>query len=536
MKLLVKIAFIIWAMLLLQSNAKAQSNESNLQAAILQGKLELVEALIKDGADLNKKDPYGSTPLIVAATFGKTEAALALIQAGADLTISNNQGSTPLHIAAFFCYPNIVQALLNNGANKHLRNNNGATAYDIVAVPVAMDQEIYQQLQAALGPLGLQIDLNHIESMRPQIAVLLHSQGSGEKEVNFTPIKRSDWNVSNPTSTGIDTNLLEALYEDASHLSTLYSLLVLKDGHLIGEAYFNEGSITQLSKRASVTKSYMSALMGIAIEKGYIEGIDKRMIDFFPEIRDSISDPRKKSITIAQMLQMRAGYPWEETKDAYWKTLWTGKYIHAIEDIPLTHDPGSTFQYSNLTSNWLAMIIARSCKTDLKSFGEKHLFKPLDVHVGDWNKDLDGYYIGSGDIEFTARDMAKFGLLYLEEGNLNGRQIVPADWVKASTQKYSTNINTVGLKSGRLGRYFEQVGYGYQWWSGQVGEHSFHFAYGHGGQLIVLLNDLNMVIVTTADPFYGKEAHFNAWKHEQSVINLVGKFIQSLPQHRVSKN
>lgn len=229
------------------------------------------------------------------------------------------------------------------------------------------------------------------------------------------------------------------------------------------------------------------------------------------------------------MLQMRSGYPWEETKEDYWNTIWTGTYLNAIEDIPLTQEPGSTFQYSNLTSNWLAMIISRATEQDLRVFAEEQLFSPLKVKVGEWPKDRDGYRIGSGDIEFTARDVARFGLLYLNGGQLEGKRLLPEQWVRESLQNYSSSINSVGVKAGRLGRYFNDVGYGYQWWSAAVGKHQFDFAWGHGGQLVVLLNDLNMIIVTTADPFYGREAHFAAWKHEQAVINMVGKFILSLP-------
>jgi CubicO group peptidase (beta-lactamase class C family) len=226
---------------------------------------------------------------------------------------------------------------------------------------------------------------------------------------------------------------------------------------------------------------------------------------------------------------MQGGYPSEETDPVYWDALWSAKYVGKIVDIPLTEDPGSSFQYSNLTSNWLAIIISRACNMDLKSFGQEFLFSPLKVNLGDWPQDLDGYFIGSGDIQFTARDMAKFGLMYLNKGEFNGRQIISSDWIRESLQNYTVNINSVGVKSSRLGRYFHNIGYGYQWWSGNAGGHQFNFAWGHGGQLIVLIKNLNMVIVTTADPFYGKEEHWKAWEFEQAVINVVGKFINSLP-------
>ncbi|SIN65354.1 serine hydrolase [Algoriphagus halophilus] len=525
-QILIAAFLLVWAS---QVPAQDQNLNTKLHLAVLQGNLEQVREILQSESNLNEKDQFGSTPLIIATTFGRSEIVKLLIEKGADLSIPNGQGSTPLHIAAFFCHEDIVKMLLQNGANKYIRNNDGATAFDIVIAPYKLDQETYQQLESALGPMGLKVDSNYIQTTRPKIAALLNKKASSHKMVNYQPLNRDDWKISSPSEQGLAKNLVDEIYFEASHLETLYGLLIIKNGFLIGEGYFNKGSVDQLSQRASVTKSYVSALLGIALGEGCLSDIDQKMVGFFPEIEDQLTDPRKREITIQQMLQMRAGYPWEETEDQYWNTLWTGKYINAIEDIPLTHDPGSTFQYSNLTSNWLSMIISRACNTDLKSFGEQHLFSPLQVKLGDWPQDLDGYRIGSGDIQFTARDMVKFGLLYLNEGQMEGDQIIPADWVKASTQPYSTDINSVGVKSGHLGRYFKDVGYGYQWWSASVGPHQFSYAWGHGGQLIVILRDLNMVIVTTADPFYGKEAHFNAWQHEQSIINLVGKFIYSIP-------
>ena len=526
MKKVLLIVFTLFVLCPFQVQAQGQHSDVNLHLAILQGNIEKVKQSLASGSDINQKDQYGNTPLIIATTFGKTAIAKLLIKKGADLNIRNSQGSTPLHIAAFFCYKDIVEALLAHGADKYLRNNNGATAYDIVAVPVDMDRKTYQQIASALGPLGLKVDLNLIRARRPEMAALLSDKVAAYDTVHDTPLHLKGWKVSSPAAQGLDKNLVDALYFDAAHLKTLYGLLIVKNGYLIGEGYFNKGAVDQLSQRASVTKSYISALMGIAIKNKCISGIDQKMLDFFPDINSKITDPRKKKITLQQLLAMRAGFPSEETKAAYWDALWSGKYLDKINTIPLTSDPGTTFQYSNLTSNWLAIIIARACHTNLKSFAQKNLFAPLNVTLGDWPEDLDGYNIGAGDIQFTARDMAKFGLLYLNEGRVEDRQIVPADWVRASLQNYSAEINSVGVKSGTLGRYFHDIGYGYQWWSGKAGEHQCNFAWGHGGQLIILLKDLDMVIVTTADPFYGKEEHWKSWKYEQAVINVVGKFIK----------
>jgi CubicO group peptidase (beta-lactamase class C family) len=341
--------------------------------------------------------------------------------------------------------------------------------------------------------------------------------------IEYTPLPRDDWEVSTPEAQGLGTMLVAEMYYDAAKLETIYGLLVVKNSHLVAEGYFNEGSIDELSKRASVTKSYTSALVGIALDEGCLSSLDQKMIDFFPDVAGQIADPRKWQITIRDMLQMRAGYPWEETDPALWEAVWSGEYLSDIANIPLTANPGTRFQYSNLTAHWLGIIVARACGTDLKSFGEEHLFSPLGVHVGDdWNRDLDGYYIGGGDIQFTARDMARFGLLYLNEGEYEGNRIISADWVRDSLQTYSEHAWD------NIGR-FHNIGYGYFWWSATAGEHHVNFAWGHGGNLIVLVHDLDMVVVVTADPFYGKDVHWNSWKYEKANIELVADFINSLP-------
>jgi CubicO group peptidase (beta-lactamase class C family) len=356
---------------------------------------------------------------------------------------------------------------------------------------------------------------------------LLSGCGPGKKAleaIDYTPFQGDDWKISTPETQGLDPLLVAKLYHEAAKLETIYSLLVVQNGYLIAEEYYNEGSIDQLSRRASVTKSYISAMAGIALEEEYLSSVDQKMLDFFPEVIDRIKDPRKTHITIRQMLQMRAGYPWEETDPALWDALWSGDYIHLIADFPLISDPGTEFHYSNLTAHWLGIIVARACGTDLKSFGQEHLFGPLGAKIGQWNQDINGYYIGGGDIEFTARDMAKFGLLYLNDGEYNGNQIVPAEWVHDSLQTYTEDAWTI-----RIGPHIRDMGYGYMWWSARSGDHHYNFAWGHGGQLIVLLKEFDMVIVVTADPFYGKDTHWNSWKYEKANINLVADFISSLP-------
>jgi CubicO group peptidase (beta-lactamase class C family) len=346
--------------------------------------------------------------------------------------------------------------------------------------------------------------------------------------VNYTPLPGDDWEVATPAEQGLAPMLVAELYYNAAELERIYGLLVIKNGYLVAEDYFNEGSVEQKTNLQSVTKSYTSALVGIALDQGYLSSVDQKILDFFPEIADQITDPRKEQITIRQMLQMRAGYPWEETDPALWEGLLSGYHLPLIEEFPLVKDLGSEFNYSNLTSHLLGIIIARACGTDLKSYAEEHLLSPLDAEVGQWVQDGDGYYLGSGGLHLTARDAARFGLLYLNDGEYEGNQVVPADWVHDSLQRYSEDINVTGGFPANWGLSFRDVGYGYQWWSARVGEHHFNLAWGHGGQLIVLLDEFDMVIVVTSDPFW-LQHDAESWKHELANVNLVGEFIRSLP-------
>lgn len=500
-----------------------------IHLAALQGNVEAVQQHIAAGSDLNEKDAWGSTPLIIAAAFGNTDVVRALIEGGVDLNLRNNEGATALHTAAFLCRTEIVQALLDNGANKYLRDNFGNTARESVSDPFDDIEFVYDRFAQALGPLGLELDYEHIRTTRPKIAEMLRPRTEELEAIEYTPLPADDWKVSTPAEQGLDPMLVAELYLDATGLEKLYGLLVIKSGRLIAEGYFNEGAIDQKDILQSATKSYTSALVGIALDQGCLSSVDQKMMDFFPEFADRVTDPRKEQITIRQMLQMRAGYPWEETDPDYWDALVYGKYLPLIVDFPLVSDPGTEFHYSNLTSHWLGVIVARACDTDLESFAQEHLFAPLDAEAGEWIQDRDGYYIGLGELRFTPRHAAKFGLLYLNDGEYEGKRVVSADWVEESLQAYSESITSGGIEAGEVGRYLRDVGYGYQWWSASAGDHHFDYAWGHGGQLIILLDDLDMVVVVTSYPFYLQHDD-ESWKHERANINVVGKFIESLPK------
>jgi len=341
--------------------------------------------------------------------------------------------------------------------------------------------------------------------------------------VEYAPLPGDDWEVSTPAEQGTDPALIAGLYLDAEDVETLKSLLVIKNGYLIAEQYYHNGSIDEKARLQSVTKSVVSALAGIALDQGYIPSVDERALDYLPESAQGISDPRKRDITIRQMLQMRAGFPWEESSQALFELLYHGFKPSLFADIPLVYDPGTDMEYSNLTAHLVGITVAQTTDTDLLSFGEAHLFGPMGIEPGRWTKDWKGYYNGHADLHMRARDMAKIGLLYLNDGQYGGRQIVSAGWVRDSLATYTEHAAQY-----RVGPGYQDIGYGYLWWNARAGSRRFNFAWGHGGQQITLVDDMDMVIVVTADPLHGQHGDL-PWKREKENLNLVGDFIRSLP-------
>jgi len=357
-------------------------------------------------------------------------------------------------------------------------------------------------------------------------AVILHACGPSPAElaaVEYQPLPGGQWPVSSPAQQGLAPELVAKLYYNAADVDTIEALLVIKNGYLVAEKYFHNGGPEKKTRVQSVTKSFTSALVGIALEKGCLENLDQKMLDFFPELNGQVADPRKRQITLRQMLQMRAGFPWEESSPELFEMLYHGFRPSLLVQVPLVTDPGTHCEYSNLTSHLIGVVVARACGADLRSFAEQNLLGPLGVELGDWIQDWEGNYNGHADMYFSARDMARFGLLYLREGEYGGEQLVPADWVRESFRTWSEDAWEY-----RVGGNFKDIGYGYQWWSVRAGEHHYNLAWGHGGQQIAVVQDLDMVIVVKADPLFGQHGG-GPWKQEKANLNLVADFIASLP-------
>ncbi len=364
-------------------------------------------------------------------------------------------------------------------------------------------------------------------------AVLAAGCGGGPSQedlagVRYAPSAAGDsvaeWPVSTPAEQGLDPDAVAELFWRAGRLGSLFGLLVVKDGHLVAEDYFHAGKLEQKALIQSATKSITGALVGIAIDQGCLPGTDALMMTYFPELADQLDDPRKNDITIAQLLAFRAGYAWEESSSELLELLYDGFPPPSLITVPLVRDPGTGWDYSNLSTHLLGIVVSRACGVDLLDFGREHLFGPLGMEPGPWAQDWEGYRWGPGELHLRARDMARFGQLYLDRGSWEGQRIVSQQWVTDSWQPYTENA-----WYSKVGDNFDRTAYGYQWWIIDAGPHTYYLAWGHGGQQIAVVPDLGMVVVATADPLVGDHGG-SSWSWEKANLNLVADFIAALPQ------
>jgi CubicO group peptidase (beta-lactamase class C family) len=260
---------------------------------------------------------------------------------------------------------------------------------------------------------------------------------------------------------------------------------VIRHGYVVVDAYVHPFSPDSKHVIHSCTKSIISALIGIAIEKGYIKSVEQPVLDFFPERTVANLDANKKAMTLEHVLTMSTGL---ECRDSYlyrWRGLnqmrQSQDWVQFMLDLPMAEEPGTRFEYCNGASFLLSAIIQETTGMSASAFADKHLFGPLGISDVEWPSNSQGITIGWGDLRMRPHDMAKIGYLYLNNGQWNGKQIVPSAWVEASTRK-------------RISATL-QDGYGYQWW---VMDEGVYMALGYAGQFIFVMPEQDMVIVFTS--------------------------------------
>ncbi|MBS1520149.1 MAG: serine hydrolase [Bacteroidetes bacterium] len=209
----------------------------------------------------------------------------------------------------------------------------------------------------------------------------------------------------------------------------LYSVVISQNDKVVFSQYFNGKTDTTLYNNQSLTKSVMSLLIGIAIDKGYIPSVDEKIVKYFPQLKDD-SDKRKQTVTIRQIMNQASGLWHEDVRNMHQYLVLQNPSDYVLQQ-PLVSEPGKLFYYSNAGTHLLSVILTKATGMTTLDFAAKYLFGPLDIQHVHWYKMFDGYYDGCGlySVEMTTSDMNKIGLLLLHKGHYNGKAVVSKKWI-----------------------------------------------------------------------------------------------------------
>ena len=277
---------------------------------------------------------------------------------------------------------------------------------------------------------------------------------------------------------------LSAARASAAGLPQLHSLLVSHRGQLVLEYYAPKHGANRLANIKSASKSVISTLVGIAIARKLIPGLETPIVGWFPELRKD-SDRRKQAITIENLLTMQSGL--ESTSgENYGSWVSSRNWVRHALARPMVSAPGTTMEYSTGTSHILSAILTKVSRTSTHQFAADVLARPLGITLARWTRDPQGLYLGGNEMLMTPRQMVAFGELYLNRGRARGHQVVPAEWVDTSCVPRTRS------------RWDPDREYGYGWWIQDFDGHRACFAWGFGGQYIMVFRDLDVVVVITS--------------------------------------
>ena len=324
-----------------------------------------------------------------------------------------------------------------------------------------------------------------------------------------------EWKTATPAEQGFDANQLDVALNEAENRYSIYSVLVIRNSNIVAERYYRGYDENSSFNIRSVSKSFLSAMTGIAIENGIINSINDKMLDFFPEYDHSGLDPRKQDITIKHLLTMQAGIDHEHNN--YSRLYGTSNWIQSAIEEPLLYNPGETHSYNTFLTHLISGIITKESGMSTYEFGQEYLFDPLGITIQDWKQSPQGIYFGGNNMFFTTRDMAVLGYLYLNGDKINGVQIVPRDWVEESLKNRMPE-HQQGWSWGEL----HDGGYGYLWWLGEIKGYEVFMAIGHGGQFVVNIPELNMIVAINSNAYVGWETADN---NERSALDLIANYI-----------
>jgi CubicO group peptidase (beta-lactamase class C family) len=309
-----------------------------------------------------------------------------------------------------------------------------------------------------------------------------------------------------PATVGLDSALLEDVVRRAEALPRLRTLLVARHGVVTLERQFRGPSLETPANVKSVSKSILSAVAGIAIAEGHVSGADQPIGPFFNRYLNAPADSAKRRITVGHLLSMQSGL--ESTSGAnYGRWVGSSNWVREALGRPLIAEPGTTRLYSTGNSHVLAALLTQATGTSLWAYSRQKLAEPLGITLPRWPADPQGIHFGGNEMRLTPRAMLAFGELYRNGGVHDGRQVVPAEWVRESLTP-------------RASSRWTGDGYGYGWFVSRVRGYPMFYAWGYGGQFIFIVPDLALTVVTTSDPDGTRER-----EHQQAIRQLLREVI-----------
>ncbi len=299
------------------------------------------------------------------------------------------------------------------------------------------------------------------------------------------------WQVSTPAAQNMNKTRLDEMstYIEKEGFA-IDNILIVRNGYIVFEQYLNpEYNQSTLHPIFSCTKSVLSALIGIAIDKGYIESVDQKILDFFPNQTFANPDPRKENITIKNLLTMTSGLDWHELDVSYYdpnnsynKLVTSTSWVQYVLDRPMAADPGETWNYNTGDFHLLSALLQNATGLPTEDFAIDSLAAPMGVTDLFWPTDPQGISFGGSRLELAPRSMAKFGFLYLNNGTWDSQQLISKDWVVSSTSSYSSVDATTDYCHG--------------WW--RKPDLNTYYALGYAGQLIYVVPQYDLVVVFTS--------------------------------------
>ena len=290
-------------------------------------------------------------------------------------------------------------------------------------------------------------------------------------------------------------------------LPRLNSLLVSHQGELVLEHYYRGARASRAANIKSASKTVMSALIGIAVDRGLIASVDEPIARYFPKLLGAGADAKKRSITIGNLLTMRSGLESTSNRN-YGSWVSSSNWVRYALQQPLVRDPGARMIYSTGNTHLLSAILTQVSGNTWK-FADEALAQPLGFALPRWPTDPQGIYFGGNDMELTPRQMLSFGELYLHGGRQADKQVISENWVRESL--------TPRTRSWRDTRRL----YGYCWWIRDLGGFRTYYAWGYGGHFIFVIPDLDLVAVTTSSTAPGGDRR----DHLDAIYNLVEQHV-----------